>query len=187
MAEPAQQNNIFAAIDIGSNSIRLKIAEVDQSDGLLRLVTSLRKVTRLGQGVFQKKNKITGKSMKETLAVLQEMSEMCAASRTSGKRAVATSAVRDAKNAGEFVHEAEAILGMPVEVISGPKEADLVHLGVHTRWPLLREKKSLIVDLGGGSAQFIYGHSGGIIDRVSRPLGALRLTERFLKHDPQKA
>ena len=95
--------------------------------------------------------------------------------------------LRDAKNAGDFVYEAEKVLGMPVEVIPGPLEADLVHLGVHARWPGLREKKSLIVDLGGGSAQFIYGHSGGIIERVSRPLGALRLKERFLKHDPPKA
>ncbi len=178
----------FAAIDIGSNSIRLKIADTKISGGLpdVHTIESFRVVTRLGEGVYQKKNKIKPKSMKKTLNVLEEMAAKCDTRRIAGARAVATSALRDAENAEEFVGKAQEILGIPVEIIPGPKEADLVHLGVHALWPALHGQESLIVDLGGGSAQFIYGHSRKIIDRVSRPLGALRLTKRFLLHDPPR-
>ena len=179
----------FAAIDIGSNSIRLKIADaVRPSNGLpvLNTLKSRREVTRLGEGVFQAENKISKMAMKETFAVLAEMAESCAGFRIAGMRAVATSAVRDAKNHLEFLARAKEILGVPVEVISGPEEADLVHLGVHARWRQHPDKLSLIVDLGGGSAQFINGQPGKTVDKVSRPLGAVRLRELFLKHDPPR-
>jgi exopolyphosphatase/guanosine-5'-triphosphate,3'-diphosphate pyrophosphatase len=101
-------------------------------------------------------------------------------------RAVATSAVRDAGNQQEFLKRTSDALGTNVEVISGPEEARLVHLGVESRWPRPKER-TLILDVGGGSAELIISHNGQLIDTVSKPLGALRLTEMFLKNDPARS
>jgi exopolyphosphatase/guanosine-5'-triphosphate,3'-diphosphate pyrophosphatase len=100
-----------------------------------------------------------------------------------GVRAVATSAVRDASNQDEFLQSANAALGTNVEIISGPEEARLIHLGVEARWPRAKER-TLIIDVGGGSAELIIAQSGQLIDAVSKPLGAVRLKEVFLKSDP---
>src|SRR5918999_5360269 len=100
-----------------------------------------------------------------------------------GVRAVATSAVRDASNQAEFIERASAALGAPVEIISGPEEARLIHLGVQARWPHPNET-ILVIDVGGGSAEFIVGEKGDLKEGVSRPLGAVRLKEVFLKSDP---
>jgi exopolyphosphatase/guanosine-5'-triphosphate,3'-diphosphate pyrophosphatase len=96
---------------------------------------------------------------------------------------VATSAVRDASNQAEFLERTARALGTNVEIISGQEEARLIHLGVEARWPRPRER-TLIIDVGGGSAELILSQGGQWIDAVSRPLGALRLTEMFLKTDP---
>ena len=100
-----------------------------------------------------------------------------------GVRAVATSAVRDASNQAEFIALATEAAGCPVEVISGPEEARLIHVGVQARWPHPKER-ILIIDVGGGSAEFIVGEAGELKEGISRPLGAVRLTEVFLKDDP---
>ena len=100
-----------------------------------------------------------------------------------GVRAVATSAVRDSGNQREFLQVANAALGTNVEIISGPEEARLIHLGVESRWPRGKER-TLIIDVGGGSAELIICQNGQLIDAVSRPLGAVRLNEVFLKTDP---
>ena len=100
-------------------------------------------------------------------------------------RAVATSAVRDAGNQEEFLERTSAALGTNVEIISGAEEARLIHLGVEARWPRAKER-ILIIDVGGGSAELIVSHSGQLIDSVSKPLGAVRLTSMFLKSDPPR-
>jgi exopolyphosphatase/guanosine-5'-triphosphate,3'-diphosphate pyrophosphatase len=98
-------------------------------------------------------------------------------------RAVGTAALRDATNRAEFLARATQILGTPVEVISGLEEARLIHLGVQARWPQPRHRL-LITDIGGGSAELILSEGGRMLDAFSRPLGAVRLTEMFLKTDP---
>jgi exopolyphosphatase/guanosine-5'-triphosphate,3'-diphosphate pyrophosphatase len=100
-----------------------------------------------------------------------------------GVRAVATSAVRDASNQREFLQRTSNVLGTNVEIISGPEEARLIHLGVEARWPRPKEL-TLIIDVGGGSAELIISRGSEIVDAVSKPLGAVRLTEMFLKNDP---
>ncbi len=100
-----------------------------------------------------------------------------------GVRAVATSAVRDAGNQAEFIQRVSAALGSNVEIISGAEEARLIHLGVEARWARPKER-TLIVDVGGGSAELIVTQDGQLLDSVSKPLGAVRLTEVFLKTDP---
>src|SRR6185437_4862296 len=103
-----------------------------------------------------------------------------------GLRAVATSAVRDASNQDEFLQRAGTALGTNIEIISGPEEARLIHLGVEARWPRPKER-TLIIDVGGGSAELIVSQSGEMVDTTSRPLGAVRLKELFLQSDPPAA
>ena len=100
-------------------------------------------------------------------------------------RAVATSAVRDASNQRDFITRASSAAGTPVEVISGQEEARLIHLGIQSRWPHSRQRV-LMIDIGGGSAEIILSESGRMLLAASKQLGALRLTELFLKSDPPK-
>lgn len=170
----------YAAIDIGSNSVRMLAADVNQ--GETRVLAEDRQVTRLGESVFR-----SGQISKEALdflcATLARMSAAYSRLEIVGIRAVATSAVRDAGNQAEFLQRAGNALGTKVEIISGPEEARLIHLGVEARWSRPKER-TLIVDVGGGSGEIIISQGGQLIDAVSKPVGAVRLTEVFLENDP---
>lgn len=170
----------YAAVDIGSNSVRMMAAEVGQ--GLTRILAQERQVTRLGESVFRT-GRISGEALDFLTAQLARMYAAYSALEVRGVRAVATSAVRDAGNQQEFLQRTSEALKSNVEIISGPEEARLIHLGVEARWPRPKER-TLIVDVGGGSAELIISQSGQLLDAVSKPLGAVRLTEVFLKSDP---
>ena len=103
-----------------------------------------------------------------------------------GVRVVATSAIRDTRNQREFLARAAEAVGAPVEIISGREEARLIHLGVESVWPQ-RDKRILIIDIGGGSAEIIAADRGHLVEAYSKPLGAVRLREAFLKDDPPAA
>src|SRR5579859_5048340 len=96
------------------------------------------------------------------------------------------SPVCDAANQDDFIAKASAAIGTPVEIISGQEEARLIHLGVQSRWPHPKQRL-LSIDVGGGSAEIIHSESGHFKEAVSKPLGAIRLTEAFLKTDPPTA
>jgi exopolyphosphatase/guanosine-5'-triphosphate,3'-diphosphate pyrophosphatase len=170
----------YAAIDIGSNSIRMMAAEV--SHGETHILAQDRQVVRLGESVFRT-GKVSAEALGVMSATLQRMAAGYKGLDVMGVRAVATSAVRDAGNQPEFLSCASAALGTNVEIISGPEEARLIHLGVEARWPRPKER-TLIIDVGGGSAELIICQNGQLIDAVSRPLGAVRLNAVFLKNDP---
>ena len=171
----------YAAIDIGSNSLRMEAAEVI-AGAPARILASDRQVTRLGESVFR-----TGKVSAEAIAlvcrVLSGMAQQYRKLEVIGVRAVATSAVRDAANQDEFLTKTSEAIGAPVEIISGQEESRLIHLGVQSRWPHPRQEV-LIIDVGGGSAEIIHSESGRLKEAVSKPLGAVRLTEVFLRSDP---
>ncbi len=171
----------YAAIDIGSNSVRMQAAEVT-SGSPIRVLATDREVTRLGESVFRY-GRISDEATELVCQVLKRMSAAYASLDVIGVRAVATSAVRDASNQAEFLARATEAVGSPVEVISGPEEARLIYMGVQARWPHPTDC-ILIIDVGGGSAEFIVGDAGELKEGVSRPLGAVRLTEVFLKDDP---
>lgn len=173
----------YAAVDIGSNSVRMMAAEVNQ--GETRILAEDRQVTRLGESVFRS-GRIDKDALDFLCANLARMAATCSRLDIVGLRAVATSAVRDTGNQEEFLQRASTALGTNVEVISGPEEARLIHLGVEARWPRPKER-TLIVDVGGGSGELIVSQGGQLIDAVSKPLGAVRLTEVFLKSDPARA
>jgi exopolyphosphatase/guanosine-5'-triphosphate,3'-diphosphate pyrophosphatase len=171
----------YAAIDVGSNSIRLLVAAVD-SKGRFETLVSDRQVVRLGTGVFRD-GELSESSMELACRVLERMTSEYRDFKVEAVKAVGTSALRDASNQVEFVARASAIMRTPLYVISGVEEARLVQCGVQARWPHLR-KPVLIVDIGGGSAQLILSENGRLVDSFSTQLGAVRLTEVYLKNDP---
>lgn len=118
-----------------------------------------------------------------TLATLERMANTYRQHNVLAARVVATSAVRDAQNQVQFLQRAGAIIGQPVEIISGQEEARLIHLGVESKWPH-PEERLLIIDIGGGSAEIIEAENGRLKSAFSRPLGAVRLQSVFLKNDP---
>jgi exopolyphosphatase / guanosine-5'-triphosphate,3'-diphosphate pyrophosphatase len=123
----------YAAIDIGSNSIRMAAAEVLPGSGM-RVLASERVVTRLGESVFRN-GMLAQEPLELTCTVLARMAQQYQKLDVVGVRAVATSAVRDARNQAEFVERASNAIGAPVEIVSGREESRLIHLGVQARWP----------------------------------------------------
>jgi exopolyphosphatase / guanosine-5'-triphosphate,3'-diphosphate pyrophosphatase len=174
----------YAAIDIGSNSVRMEAAEVNDGQAA-RILASEREVTRLGSSVFRT-GRVSHDAMEFLSGVLARMAAIYRRLDVISVRAVATAAIRDASNQQEFLARASAALGSDVEIISGQEEARLIHLGVHSRWPHPKER-FLIIDIGGGSAEIILSQDDRIELAFSKPLGALRLQELFLKSDPPRA
>jgi len=170
----------FAAVDIGSNSVRLKIARLQS--GRLRPIHEDREVTRLGEGVFRS-GFLTPESMAETVKVLRRFHRATQQVVTDSVRVVATSALRDARNSQAFLEWVRSATGWRVEIISGVEEARLIHLGL-VSGPRVDRSPTLMMDLGGGSCELTVSHCGHIRDAVSLPLGAVRLTDEFLRHDP---
>jgi exopolyphosphatase / guanosine-5'-triphosphate,3'-diphosphate pyrophosphatase len=173
----------YASVDIGSNSVRMEAAEVVTGQPP-RILASERQVTRLGASVFRN-GRISQEGMDSICGVLASMSQIYRRLDVMAVRAVATAAVRDASNQQEFIARASASLGTDVEIISGQEEARLIHLGVKTRWPHPKER-FLIIDIGGGSAEIMLSENERMGKAFSKPLGALRLQELFLRNDPPK-
>lgn len=172
----------YAAIDIGSNSVRMQAAEIVPNQPV-QILAADREVTRLGASVFRD-GRINAETISSVCTVLARMAAAYKTLDIVGVRAVATSAVRDASNQSEFIDRASQAIGTPVEIISGSEEARLIQLGVEFRWPQGAGRRTLICDVGGGSAEIIASEDGRMADGVSRPLGAVRLTEVFMKQDP---
>jgi exopolyphosphatase/guanosine-5'-triphosphate,3'-diphosphate pyrophosphatase len=171
----------YAAIDIGSNSIRMLAAEIT-ADGQFHELAAARRVVRLGETVFRE-GRMSSQAMDLACESLTVMAMEYRKLDLLAVRAVGTAAVRDATNRAEFLARATQILGTPVEVISGLEEARLIHLGVQIRWPQ-PHRRLLILDIGGGSAELILSDGGRITEAFSKPLGAVRLTEMFLRANP---
>jgi exopolyphosphatase/guanosine-5'-triphosphate,3'-diphosphate pyrophosphatase len=171
----------YAAIDIGSNSVRLLVAQL-QGDGRIERLAEDREVTRLGASVFRA-GAISTEALDFVCSVLARMAAHYRPFDPDGIRVVATAAVRDASNQQEFLTRASMAAGAPVEIISGEEEARLIYLGVHSRWPHPKQRV-MVVDIGGGSAEIIVIENGRLKDTWSKPLGAVRLTGVFLKNDP---
>ncbi len=174
----------FAAVDIGANSVRLKIARLVRRR--LRVIHEDRQVTRLGELVFKSPGGVLSPdSMSDTVKVLRRFHRASQEYGVDAVRVVATSALREAHNRQRFIDWVHSVTGWTVEIISGAEEARLIHLGVVSNlrisgWP------ALMVDLGGGSCELTISVRGQIRDTVSVPLGAVRLTNEFLHHDPPR-
>src|SRR5215813_1657308 len=171
---------VFAAVDIGSNSVRLSIAELRR--GRLVQLHQDREVTRLGEGVFKDGN-LDPQAMARSLKVLRRFNRAVQSYAVEKIRVVATSALRDSNNGHIFSEWVKSATGWKLETISGLEEGRLIHLGVLASLRS-RPSKLLLIDLGGGSCELTLSARGHIQEIVSLPLGAVRLTQEFIRHDP---
>ncbi|MGX1161889.1 exopolyphosphatase/guanosine-5'-triphosphate,3'-diphosphate pyrophosphatase [Arthrobacter sp. SLBN-100] len=177
-----------AAIDCGTNSIRLLIADIGHSNGTTTLTDVVRemRVVRLGQGV-DATGELAPEALERTFAATADYARLIREHEAVEVRFVATSASRDARNRDVFVDGIRALLGVEPEVISGDEEAALSFSGASSVLPILDGQEVLVVDLGGGSTEFVLGTAAGVTAAKSVDIGCVRLTERHLRQDPPTA
>jgi exopolyphosphatase/guanosine-5'-triphosphate,3'-diphosphate pyrophosphatase len=169
----------FAAIDIGSNSCRLKIGRVVQHR--LRIVHEDREVTRLGGSVFET-GIVSPEAMAATLRTLKRFHKAVQLHGTDKVRAVATSAMRDARNSRAFQAWVRDETGWDVEIISGLEEGRLIHRGVVEN-EAGAGGRCVLVDVGGGSCEITLSEHKRMHETISLPLGAVRLTQEFVRSE----
>jgi exopolyphosphatase / guanosine-5'-triphosphate,3'-diphosphate pyrophosphatase len=168
---------VLAAVDCGTNSTRLLIAVPGGPD------VRLMRITRLGQGVDATAMLAAG-AIGRTLEVLGEFREVMDSNRVSRVRMVATSAVRDARNGDDFLKAASDTIGSPAELLDGGEEGRLAFAGASAHLDRPSEHV-VVIDIGGGSTELVTGVDG--VRGISLDLGCVRLTERYLRHDPPLA
>ncbi|MGZ9146659.1 MAG: Ppx/GppA phosphatase family protein, partial [Nitrospira sp.] len=171
----------LAVIDIGTNSIHMVLAEI-LPDASFKILDRFKDMTRLGNGVFATK-RLSDEAMSRALDVLKTLVTLARNKGFERIVAVATSAVREAQNGGDFVSLLMEQAGLRVKVISGTEEARLIFLGVKHSIAL-PDGPTLVVDIGGGSVELIVGNRDGLIHGKSLKLGAIRLAEQYLPKTP---
>lgn len=171
----------FGAIDVGTNSIHLVMVEVSP-EGDFRILGRDKEMVQLGRGGFVE-HVLTERAMEDGLACLTRFTKLARLKGVGRLRAVATSAVREARNGGDFVQLVRRTLGLELHVLSTEEEARLIYLAVRHAVNLGNEDH-LVVDVGGGSVEVIVGNANRPEALYSAKLGALRLSELYLKKDP---
>ena len=170
-----------ASIDIGTNTILLLIAGLD--GGKLNPLFEMETIARLGEGV-QKKGVLSQEAMTRGFQTLSQYMQRCRSMGVERVFAVGTSALREASNAYDFLRMIEEQLGLTIDIISGEEEALFSFLAVVRDLGESDNSPILVVDVGGGSTEFILGKGDRVCGWVSLPLGAVRFTEQFLFSDP---
>ncbi|MBU6468541.1 MAG: exopolyphosphatase [Betaproteobacteria bacterium] len=168
-------HSVIAAIDLGSNSFRLEVARV--INGQLYTLDALKETIRLAAGLKKDKT-LDQTSQQRALNCLQRFSERIRGLPAGAIRVVGTNTLRVAKNANQFLQQAEAILGVPIEIIAGHEEARLIYIGVSHFLPRTNEKR-LVVDIGGGSTEFIIGQRYRPLVVESLYMGCVTYSSRF--------
>lgn len=171
-----------AAFDCGTNSLRLLIAEIDAGTGRMRELHRDMKIVRLGEGV-DSTGRLSEAALRRVFAALEESLPLLERHEAQRVRFCATSAARDAENSEEFAAGVDARLGQRPEIITGEEEARLSFLGATRTLRASLESPHLIVDIGGGSTEFILG-TDRVEQATSIDIGSVRLTERHLRSDP---
>ncbi|BBE52026.1 Guanosine-5'-triphosphate,3'-diphosphate pyrophosphatase [Ferriphaselus amnicola] len=166
---------VLAAIDLGSNSFRLQFARVEH--GQLVLIDGLREPVRLAGGL-DANGDLEPASRDRALACLNRFRELLEQMAPNAVRVVATNTLRIANNSAEFLPQAEAALGLPIEIIPGTEEARLIYLGVAHSLPATFEKR-LVMDIGGGSTEFIIGSGFATHRLTSLQMGCVGYSRRF--------
>jgi exopolyphosphatase/guanosine-5'-triphosphate,3'-diphosphate pyrophosphatase len=169
-----------ASIDIGTNTILLLIAEIQ--GGKLKSLFEMETIVGLGKGL-QKDGVLSQKAMKRGLQTLTQYLQQCQTTGAQKIFAVGTSALREAKNSEQFLKTVKENLDLSIEIISGGEEAYLSFLAVARDLKELK-RPTLVIDVGGGSTEFILGKGDQVIQWKSLPLGSVRFTEQFLLSDP---
>ncbi len=170
-----EQQPILAAVDLGSNSFRLQVAKVEGEQ--LYMLDGLREPVRLAAGLTSD-NHLDEAAQQRALAALSRFAERLRDLPPEAVRAVGTNSLRVAKNSARFIAEAEKALGFPIEVIAGREEARLIYLGVAHGMPR-SEEQVLVMDIGGGSTEFIIGRGYEPIKLESLYMGCVSFSQRF--------
>jgi exopolyphosphatase/guanosine-5'-triphosphate,3'-diphosphate pyrophosphatase len=167
-----------AVIDIGTNTLLLLIVD----DGLRRVV-DLCRFGRLGKGL-DASGRLADDAIGKSLDICREYRRVMDEHGVAAPAVIGTQALREAANAAAFVGPAEQILGARIEIIEGTREAQLAALAVARTFPELGGARYVVIDVGGGSTELIASDGARVVSAVSVPIGAVRLTERHLHHDP---
>jgi exopolyphosphatase/guanosine-5'-triphosphate,3'-diphosphate pyrophosphatase len=176
-------NRRIATIDVGTNTILLLVAEVDD-DGAFRVLTDRAEIARLGEGVDRTRS-LSAAGVERALEVLREYVHACRNFDVEEIAAAGTSALRDALNAKSFLTRLKHEFKLDLRVLSGREEAAYSYLAVQ-KGLQLDAQDVLVVDVGGGSTEFIWAKDGKLHGWASLDVGSVRLTERFLASDPAR-
>jgi len=172
-----QHQPILAAIDLGSNSFRLQIARAEGDQ--LYMLDGLREPVRLAAGLTPEKY-LDAEAQQRALATLGRFAERLRGLPREAVRVVGTNSLRVAKNAADFIPQAEHVLGFPIDVISGLEEARLIYIGVAHELPPSDDNR-LVIDIGGGSTEFIIGNGLEPLKLESLYMGCVSFTKRFFR------
>lgn len=170
----------YATIDIGTNSVLLLVAERSPGGGFTPVVERA-EITRLGRGVDQTK-RLLPEAIDDTLRVVKAFADEARALGAEAIAVSATSAARDAQNGAELLREAKERAGVEVEILSGDLEAALSYAAAQA--DLGGDGPLVMVDIGGGSTEVVFGRGQELSHRRSIDVGSVRLTERFVRSDP---
>ena len=170
----------YASIDVGTNTVLMLIAEA--APGELSEILDVSLITRLGEGL-KEKGHLSDEAMDRTFRALEEYRRIIEENRVREVLCVGTSALREAANSEVFLRMVREGLQIPIRVISEGDEAFYTYLSVKQD-RLLDAGMALIADIGGGSTEVIKGDNSRFLDFVSLPVGSVKLTEMFIKHDP---
>ncbi|ABA23137.1 Ppx/GppA phosphatase [Trichormus variabilis ATCC 29413] len=180
--QPVQQHRIIAAIDMGTNSLHMVVVKIDPTLPAFSIVSREKETVRLGD-----RNITTGELkpqvMAKAIATLKRFQEAAKTANAEALIAVATSAVREAPNGKDFLHQIETELGLSVDLISGQEEARRIYLGVLSGMEF-HNQPHLIIDIGGGSTELILGDTQEPRTLTSTKVGAVRLTSELITTDP---
>lgn len=177
-SRPGDGARRIAAVDIGSNSIRQVVADVS-ADGTIRVVDEMKAMPRLGAGVVAT-GSLTAESMDRAIEALSRMAELSRQLGAERVEAVATSAVRDADNGRAFLERVRKETGLHARLIDGTEEARLSYRSAQAHFDV-SAGRTVVMDIGGGSLELAAAADGVVDQLASLPLGALRLTEAFLR------
>jgi exopolyphosphatase/guanosine-5'-triphosphate,3'-diphosphate pyrophosphatase len=171
-----------AVVDVGTNSTRLLIAEIDPDSGSLEELVRRSRVTRLGEGV-DSKGSLSEAAIDRVLATLADYRAEIDSHECESNLAVLTSAVRDAANGADFAARVRDDFGLDARVLSGDEEAQLTFLGAMSGRGATSEP-TVVIDIGGGSTEFVIGREHNAGFHVSLPAGVVRMSERHIHSDP---
>nr|WP_232503529.1 exopolyphosphatase [Pseudogulbenkiania sp. NH8B] len=175
MTSPTPPHDVLATVDLGSNSFRLQVSRVVEDQ--LYTLDTLKDTVRLGAGLNDDKT-LDDDTQERALACLARFGERLRGLGPKQVRVVGTNTLRVAKNAPAFIARAETLLGFPIEIIAGREEARLIYLGAAHSLPATKERR-LVVDIGGGSTEFIIGSQFRALVTESLPLGCVSYSRRF--------
>ncbi|MGB9595069.1 MAG: Ppx/GppA family phosphatase [Candidatus Poribacteria bacterium] len=171
----------LASIDIGTNSVKFFVADVDNQQ-IKNVLLEHTITTRLGEGI-DRNGELSISAIDRTLDVISDFNNRAKLAGAEDVIAIATSAVRDAKNNDVFIKRVAERTGLNLQIISGDEEAELTFIGACSD-DYLKSKEIILVDVGGGSTEFILGQNGVIEDKFSVNTGCVRLMEEFIHSDP---